>query len=156
MACAVAPSVWLLHVVKARETFGEVDVLCPAVHHRAPLAVIAHRLGLRRRLFVLDCVRLGGTFPTPLDEDVSLQRVLSREALVAMIAREWLDCQVDPLMPLQIVIAVETLRALIAFEWAIIGRLLLGMGVSAVHLLHARCLSTIEAGHHPSVHVANE
>ena len=57
---------------KSERTFGEVDVLCPAVHYRAPLAVIAHRLGLRRRLLVLDCVRLGGTFPTALDEDVSL------------------------------------------------------------------------------------
>ena len=45
-----------------------------------------------------------------------LERILPREALLTMTAREGLDRQVNPLMPLQVVIAVEALRTLIALE----------------------------------------
>lgn len=60
--------------------------------------------------------------------DTHLQCVLPREALLAMIARERLDRQMDPLMPLQIVVAVEALRALVALERTIVGRRRLSMG----------------------------
>lgn len=57
-----------------------------------------------------------------LDEDVALERILPREALVAVSAGERLDCEVDALVPLKVVIAVEALRALVALERPVIGR----------------------------------
>lgn len=36
-----------------------------------------------------------------------LESIFSGEALIAVVAREWLDSQVDPLVSLQIMIAVE-------------------------------------------------
>lgn len=56
------------------------------------------------------------TLSTALYEDMSLQRILAREALVAMGAWERLHGEMDPLMALQIVIPVEALRTLVAFE----------------------------------------
>ena len=45
-----------------------------------------------------------------------LERVLSREALLAVVTPKRLDGQVDALVALQVVIAVESLRALVALE----------------------------------------
>jgi len=60
------------------------------------------------------------SFAAAFDQNVSLERILSREALVAMPAREWLHGQVYPLVPLQVMIAIEALRALIASERPVI------------------------------------
>ena len=64
----------------------------------------------------------------------NLQCIFPREALLAMAAREWLDCQMDSLVSLQVVIAVEGLWALIALEGAVIwwG---LALWVMPVHLV---------------------
>ena len=47
-----------------------------------------------------------------------------------MSAREWLHCQVNPLMSLQIVIAIEGLRALVALERSVVLLRLLAWVVS--------------------------
>ena len=80
-----------------------------------------------------------------------LQRILSREALVAVGARERLDCQVDPLVSLQIVVAVEALRALIALEWPV-GRGRLLVRVVSHEVWHLSCVPTVESRHHARVH----
>ena len=80
-----------------------------------------------------------------------LQGVLSREALVAVGARERLDCQVNPLVSLQVVVAVEALRALVALEWSV-GRGRLLMRVVPHEVRHLSCMSTVEAGHHARMH----
>lgn len=48
-----------------------------------------------------------------------LQRVLAREALIAVRAGERFHGQMNPLMTLEIVVAVEALRTLVAFEWPV-------------------------------------
>lgn len=80
-----------------------------------------------------------------------LERVFAREALVAMVAREWLDCEMDPLMPFEVMISVETLRTLIALEWPIVCRWLLVLRMSH-KVWHGSCVTTVEAGHHTRVH----
>lgn len=83
----------------------------------------AHDLGLlmRRRGVVM---AVGGIsllcLTTSLDQDVPLQSIFSREALVAMSAGERLHGQVYPLVPLQVVVAIEALRALVAFEGSLV------------------------------------
>lgn len=62
-----------------------------------------------------------------------LQRILPREALLAVPARERLHRQMDPLMSLQIMIPVEALRTLIALERPIVLLLRLA-GVAHVHV----------------------
>lgn len=69
-----------------------------------------------------------------------------------MSTRERLDCQVDPLVPLQIVVAVETLGALIALEWSVVGSGLLMRVVSLHKVRHLSCVPTVEARHHPRVY----
>ena len=80
-----------------------------------------------------------------------LESILSREALVAVVAGERLDSKMNPLVALQIVVAVEALRALIAFERPIIRARLL-VGRMAEEVRHSRCVSTVEARHHSWVH----
>lgn len=82
----------------------------------------------------------------------NLQRVLARETLIAVPARERLDRQMDPLMPLEVMVAVEALRTLIAAERAVVLRARLRRVVS-VQLLHVRGVPAVEAsGHHAVVH----
>jgi hypothetical protein len=52
---------------------------------------------------------------------MSLQGILPREALIAVVAGKRLDGEMDPLMPLQVMVAVEALWALIAFERPVVG-----------------------------------
>jgi hypothetical protein len=56
-----------------------------------------------------------------LDQNMSLQCVFAREALVAVSTRKGLHSQMDSLMSLKVMVAVEALRALVAFEWTIWG-----------------------------------
>lgn len=65
------------------------------------------------------------------DEDVSLQCIFPRKALLAVAAGERLHGQVNSLVAFQIMIAVEGLGALIAFEGSVV--LLLLAGMMAVH-----------------------
>jgi hypothetical protein len=48
-----------------------------------------------------------------------LQGIFTREALVAVRARERLHGKMYPFMSLQIVIPIETLRAFVALEWSV-------------------------------------
>jgi hypothetical protein len=83
-------------------------------------------------------------------EDISityLERILPREALVAVIAGERLDSQMYPLVSLQVMVAIETLWALVAFEWSIICSWLL-VGRVTKEMRHGRCMATVETGHH--------
>ena len=43
-----------------------------------------------------------------LDEPMPTQRIFARKRLAALVAPEWLDTQVDTLVPLQVVVAVLT------------------------------------------------
>ena len=83
-----------------------------------------------------------------------LERVLSGKTLIAVSARERLDCKVYPFMSLQVVIAIEALRTLIAPERAVVlwARLLV---VVSIHLLHVRRVAAVEAGAHAMVHAAH-
>jgi hypothetical protein len=74
-----------------------------------------------------------GALPTTFHQDMSLQCIFSRKALLAMSAREWLHSQMDPLMSLQIVVTIEGLWTLVTFERSVILLLLLSWMV-AVHL----------------------
>ena len=80
----------------------------------------------------------------------NLERVLPREALVAVATWEWFDCEMYPLVSLEVVVAVETLWTLIAPERPIILRA--GLLWMAVELLHLSCVSTVEAWHHAMRH----
>ena len=83
-----------------------------------------------------------------------LQRVLPREALIAMLAGKRLDGQMNALMALEIVIPVEALGALIAFEGAVVGGgLLVVRGPQEVR--HCGCGAAVD-GHHARVHAADE
>lgn len=106
-------------------------------------------LDLGRRGFALGVVVCGG-FSTTLDEYVSLERVLSREALVAVVAGERLDSKMDPLMPLQVVVPVETLRALIALERSVVSSRLLMLRV-AHEMRHGCRVPAVETWHHRGV-----
>ncbi len=92
-----------------------------------------------------------------------LERILPREALVAVPTRERLDRKVYPLMPLEIVVAVEALRALIALErsivwWCLVLRRMMRMLLRRVviHVLQVRGMPTVEperqAVRHPAVY----
>jgi len=74
----------------------------------------------------------------PFDEAMSLQSVLSAEALLAIAAWERLDGKVDPLVSLQIVVSVETLGTLVALEGSV---WLMGLVMCA------------QMGHHPRMPV---
>jgi hypothetical protein len=75
-----------------------------------------------------------------------LQRVFAREALIAVAAREWLNCQVDALMSLQVVIAIEALWTLVASDWSIV--LSVRCSIMIVHLLvHCRMATVVVHGH---------
>jgi len=80
-----------------------------------------------------------------------LQSILSRKALLAVPAWEWLDSKVYPLMALEIMIPVETLRTLIAFERTIVRY---GLLLIAVHL-QMSSVAAVEGRHHAS-HAVNE
>lgn len=60
--------------------------------------------------------------PPVLSSSTHLQCVFTAEAFVAVVARERLDRQMDPLVALQIVIAVERLGALVALEGSLMDR----------------------------------
>lgn len=68
-----------------------------------------------------------------------------------MIAREWLDCQMYPLVSLQVVVAVEALRALVTLERSVICSRLLVRRV-AKEVRHGRSVAAVEAWHHARVH----
>jgi len=76
-----------------------------------------------------------------------LERILPREAFVAVIARERLDSKMDPLVPLQIVIPVEALGALIALERSVVGSGLLVLRV-AHEMRHSCGVTAVESWHH--------
>ena len=79
-----------------------------------------------------------------------LERILSREALVAVVAGEGLDSKMDPLVSLQIVVAVEALRALVTLERSVVGGRLLVRRMS--HKVRHGCrVPTVEARHHARV-----
>jgi hypothetical protein len=68
-----------------------------------------------------------------------------------MVAGEWLDCQMNPLVSLQVMVAVETLWALVALEGSVIcGRLLVGR--VAEKMRHCRSVTAVEARHHSRVY----
>jgi hypothetical protein len=79
-----------------------------------------------------------------------LERILPREALIAVVAGERLDSQMYPLVSLQVVVPVETLGALVAFEWSIVCSGLL-MGWVAKEMRHGCCMATVETWHHPGM-----
>jgi hypothetical protein len=54
--------------------------------------------------------------------ETNLKGVLARETLRAVGTGEWLDRQVNTLMPLEIVITTESLDALVALEGALLSR----------------------------------
>jgi hypothetical protein len=90
-----------------------------------------------------------------------LQRIFPREALLAVIAREGLDGQMNPFMTLQVVISIEALWALITFERAVVqGRglpvSLMMRSMTTIHMLHARQMAAIECGEEAGLHVAHE
>lgn len=114
---------------------------------------LLRRLGLvvGRVAFSLDVIAGGGDLAATLDEYMTLERVLSREALVAVVAGEGLDRQMDPLVSFQIVIPIEALWALITFERPVIhGRWLVGR--VSHKMRHRCCVSAVEAWHHSRVH----
>jgi hypothetical protein len=80
-------------------------------------------------------------------DETYLERVLAREALIAVIAGKRLDSKMDPLMPLQIVVSVEALRTLIALERPVIGSRLLVLWM-AHEMRHCCCVTAVETGHH--------
>jgi len=82
-----------------------------------------------------------------------LERVLSREALVTVAAREWLDGQVDSLVSLQIMVAIETLWALIALERSVVG---CWAWAVCVHGLDLGRVSTVVTLHHSCGHSTDE
>lgn len=84
-----------------------------------------------------------------------LESVLARERLVAVLAGEWLDSQMNTLMSLQIVIAVEGLWALIALERPVVlWRRLLWVSVrrTVIHAVHVCCMSTVESEREARAH----
>jgi len=82
-----------------------------------------------------------------------LERVLSREALVAVSAWERLDGQMDSLVSFQVVVAVEALWALIALEGSVVG---CWTWTISMHVLHLRRVSTVIARYHSCRHTANQ
>lgn len=60
-----------------------------------------------------------------------------------MVAREGLDCQVDPLVALEIVITVEALWTLVALEGPVVGGGLLMLWV-AHEVRHGCSVATVE------------
>src|ERR1700753_3699369 len=87
-------------------------------------------------------------------EIAHLQRVFSRETLVAVTAREWLNSQVYSLVSLKIMITIKALRALVALEWAIGLRSWRRSGRS-VDALHTSGMSAVEACHDSRWHTSN-
>jgi len=104
-------------------------------------------LGFGRVGLSLSLIAGSNGFATAFDKNVTLERILSRETLVAVIARERLDCQMDPLMTLQVVIPIEALWALITLERSIVRSGLLMLRVPH-EMRHGRTMSTVKAGHH--------
>lgn len=85
-----------------------------------------------------------------------LQCILAGEALVTVTTGEWLDRQMNALVPLEIVVAVEALRALIAFERSVVLRVWLSLGMVSIHMLHMRCVATVVCRHHRRRHATNQ
>jgi len=107
------------------------------LHHLRTVVLgrIAHHLvlvdwGLTVSIRVRGAVR--GALPTAFHQDMSLQCIFPRKALLAVSTWEWLHGQMDPLMSLQIVITIEGLWTLVTFERAVILLLLLSR-VVAIH-----------------------
>lgn len=91
----------------------------------------------------------------------NLQSIFPRETLLAVIAREGLDGQVDPLMTLQVVIPIEALRTLITFEGAVVGRSGLPVsrmmrGMATIHMLHIRQVATVVPREKARLEIAHE
>ena len=78
-----------------------------------------------------------------------LESILSGKTLVAVSTREGFDSQVDALVTLEIVVSVEALRALVASEWSVGLRVVLGHRVS-VQLLHG-CMAAVVVHRHAMV-----
>ena len=72
-----------------------------------------------------------------------------------MATREWLDGQVYPLVSLQVVVTVEALRALIATEWSVVGRVGVTC-LSTVQVLHLCHMAAVERHSHLVRHAADE
>jgi hypothetical protein len=100
----------------------------------------------RRRSLAFRVIICSG-FSTAFDEDMSLQGVLARETLVAVVTRERLNSKMYPLMPLQIVVPVEALRTLVALERAVVGSRLLVLRV-AHEMRHSGRMARVEAWDH--------
>lgn len=99
------------------------------------LSRIAHHLalvywGLAASIRVRGTVR--GALPTAFHQNMSLQCIFPRKALLTVSTWEWLHRQMDPLMSLQIMVTIEGLWTLVTFEWSVILLLLLS-GVMPVH-----------------------
>lgn len=77
---------------------------------------------------------------------MSLECVFTREALVAVVAGERFHRKVDPLVSLQVMVTIEALRALITFEWSIMRRRLLWRVRPwvAVHRMRVGSIAAIE------------
>lgn len=101
-------------------------------------------LGRNGTTHLLDVCRC--SFAATFDENVSLQCVLARKALVAVTAWEWLDSEMDALVSLKVVISIEALRTLIASEWPVILRIW-WLRVT-VHGGHVRSMAAVEGWHH--------
>jgi len=95
------------------------------------------------------------SFTASLDKYVSLESVLPRETLVTMAAWEWLHSKMNALVSLQVVISVEALRALVATEWPVVSRVRMATLVS-VHLLHLRHMAAVHGHRHLVGHVADK
>ena len=84
-----------------------------------------------------------------------LESILSGKALVAVSAREGFDSQVDALVTLEVVVSVEALGALVASEWSVGLRVVLWHRV-AIQLLH-RCMPAVVVHRHAMVrHAVDE
>ena len=88
-------------------------------------------------------------FAAAFDKNVTLESILSGKALVAVSAREGFDSQVDALVTLEVVVSVEALRALVAAEWSVGLRVVLWHRVS-VQLLHS-CMPAVVVHRHAVV-----
>lgn len=80
-----------------------------------------------------------------------LKCVLPREALIAVVAREGLDSQMDPLVSLQVVVSIEALWTLVTLEWPVVGGRLLMRWVSK-EVGYCCGVAAVEAWHHARVH----
>lgn len=128
------------------------------IHHWTTVRAVAARLRFDMRCGVVVFDRLHFTsLPTTLDEDMSLQCVFPREALVTVVAWKGLHRKVNSLMSLQIVVAVKALRTLIALEGSISGSCLHWLWrLTAIHRLRICCETAVVAWwNHPLLHATD-